>query len=73
MIFADLPAGEVVFVDANPFIYYFCADPLYASACDQLLRRFENQELLGFTSSHVGMCNNPSPSSRNGLGMRSSR
>jgi predicted nucleic acid-binding protein len=53
MIFADIAAGEAVFIDANPFIYYFCSDPTYASACDQLLRRIENQQLRGFMSSHV--------------------
>lgn len=53
MIFADIPAGESVFVDANPFIFYFSSDPVFGPACDMLLRRIENQEIIGFTSAHV--------------------
>jgi predicted nucleic acid-binding protein len=53
MIFQDIPTGESVFVDANPFIYYFASDPVFGPACDQLLRRIENQDIMGFTSAHV--------------------
>jgi predicted nucleic acid-binding protein len=53
MTFEDLLAGQAVFVDANPFIYYFASDPLFGPACDRLLRRIENREILGFTSAHV--------------------
>jgi predicted nucleic acid-binding protein len=52
----DLPGhrtGDSVFVDANAFIYYFAADPVFGPACDQLLRRIENQDIVGFTSAHV--------------------
>jgi predicted nucleic acid-binding protein len=53
MTFADIPAGQAIFIDANILIYYFRPDPVLGSACDQLLQRIENQEIDGFTSSHV--------------------
>jgi predicted nucleic acid-binding protein len=53
MTFADLVAGEAVFLDANPFVYHFVSDPQYGAACSQLLQRVENQEILGLTSTHV--------------------
>jgi predicted nucleic acid-binding protein len=53
MIFQDIRTGDSVFVDANAFIYYFAADPVFGPACDQLLRRIENQDIVGFTSAHV--------------------
>ena len=53
MTFADLQLGDVVFVDANTFIYHFTPDPVLGQPCSQLLQRIENQELSGFTSFHV--------------------
>jgi predicted nucleic acid-binding protein len=53
MIFADLVAGESVFVDANILIYYFGPHPTFGAACHQLIQRIENQELHGFASTHV--------------------
>ena len=53
MKFADLLAGHAVFIDANAFIYYFRPDPVLGPPCAQLLQRVENQEVQGFTSSHV--------------------
>jgi predicted nucleic acid-binding protein len=53
MIFADLTAGDSVFLDANTFIYHFGPDPILGPPCSQLLQRIENQELTAFTSSHV--------------------
>jgi predicted nucleic acid-binding protein len=53
MTFADLIAGEAIFLDANPFVYHFVADPQYGAACSQLPRRIENQEITGLTSTHV--------------------
>ncbi len=47
MTFADLVAGEAIFLDANPFVYHFVADPEYGAACSQLLQRIENQEIAG--------------------------
>ena len=45
MIFADLAAGDSVFLDANTFIYHYGPDPALGPACSQLLQRIENQEL----------------------------
>jgi predicted nucleic acid-binding protein len=53
MTFADLLAGDAVFVDANTFLYCFGPDPLLGPPCSQLLQRIENQELEGFTSLHL--------------------
>ncbi len=32
MTFADLGAGEAIFLDANLFVYHFVSDPLYGTA-----------------------------------------
>jgi predicted nucleic acid-binding protein len=53
MIFADLASGDSVFVDANTLIYHFGPHPAFGPACRQMLQRIENQDLLGFTSTHV--------------------
>lgn len=36
MIFADLAAGDSVFLDANTFIYHFAPDPTLGPSCSQL-------------------------------------
>jgi predicted nucleic acid-binding protein len=53
MIFADLQAGESVFLDANTLIYYFGPHPTLGAVCQQLVQRIETQNLPGFTSTHV--------------------
>ena len=53
MIFADLTAGDSVFVDANVLVYHFAPHPTFGTACRQLVQRIENQDLVGFTSTHV--------------------
>jgi predicted nucleic acid-binding protein len=53
MTFVDLQAGDAVFVDANILIYHFQPHPVLGPRCTDLLRRVENQELIGFTSTHV--------------------
>ena len=53
MIFADLLAGEAIFLDANTLVYHFTSEPLYGAACSQLLQRLENQDIQGLTSTHV--------------------
>jgi predicted nucleic acid-binding protein len=53
MIFADLATADSVFVDANTLIYHFGPHPAFGTACRQLLQRIENQDLLGFTSTHT--------------------
>jgi predicted nucleic acid-binding protein len=53
MTFDDLVAGDRVFVDANTLTYHYQPHPTWGSACTQLLQRIKNQELAGFTSTHV--------------------
>jgi predicted nucleic acid-binding protein len=53
MTFADLAAGEPIFIDANSFVYHFAPDPLLGSACSELIQRIDNQEIPGFTSTHI--------------------
>lgn len=53
MIFAALPAGASIFLDANPLIYHFAPDPTLGPSCSQLITRIENQEILAVTSTHV--------------------
>jgi predicted nucleic acid-binding protein len=53
MILADLLAGDSVFVDANTFIFHLGPHATFGPACSQLIQRIENQELQGFTTTHV--------------------
>jgi predicted nucleic acid-binding protein len=53
MTFEDIPLGSSLFVDANTFVYHFEPHPVFGPACQQLFLRIENNELQGFTSSHV--------------------
>jgi predicted nucleic acid-binding protein len=53
VIFADLLAGDSVFIDANTLIYHFAPDPVLGPPCSNLLQRIENQELAGFTAIHL--------------------
>ncbi len=53
MTFTDLAAGDTVFLDANMLVYHFAPDPVLGPACTQLVKRIENQSILGFTSTHV--------------------
>ena len=50
MTFADLSAGESIFLDANPLVYHFAPDPLFGPACNQLIARVENGDTHAFTS-----------------------
>lgn len=53
MTFADLATGDALFVDANTLTYHFEPHPRWGPACTQLLQRIENQQLVGYTSTHV--------------------
>jgi predicted nucleic acid-binding protein len=53
MTFADLATGDAVFVDANTLIHLFQPHPQLGPFCQQLFQRIDNQDLAGFTSSHV--------------------
>jgi predicted nucleic acid-binding protein len=53
MTFADLATGDSVFVDANTLVYHFSPHPTFGAACRQLMQQVDNQDLFGFTSTHV--------------------
>lgn len=53
MIFADLAAGQSVFLDANVLVYHFAPDPVLGPHCAPLVQRIDRGELSGFTSTHV--------------------
>jgi predicted nucleic acid-binding protein len=53
MTFADLLAGDVIFLDANTFIYHFTNDPLLGPPCNQLLSLVENGTLRAYTAAHL--------------------
>ncbi len=53
MTFAQVPPGVAIFLDANSLIYHFANDPTYGGACTQLVKRVEQQQLQGLTSTHV--------------------
>jgi predicted nucleic acid-binding protein len=53
MIFASIPAGTSVFVDANVFVYSCFEDPGFGAACTDLLERIKLNDLQGFISSCV--------------------
>jgi len=53
MNFANLAAGDAVFVDANTLTYHFEPHARWGPACTQLLQQIELQQLIGYTSSHV--------------------
>jgi predicted nucleic acid-binding protein len=53
MTFADLATGDAVFIDANTLIHLFQPHPQLGPFCQQLIQRIDNQDLVGFTSSHV--------------------
>src|SRR5438105_608743 len=53
MIYADLPAGATIFLDANVFIHHFEPNAIYGPAATQILERIENQEIKGLTTTHI--------------------
>ena len=53
MTFADLAAGDALFVDANTLVYHCTLDPVHGLACTDLLDRIGCGEIAGFTSTHV--------------------
>ena len=53
MIFADLPQGESVFLDADTLVYHFQPHAVFGAACTDLIERIEHQELAGYSSTHI--------------------
>jgi predicted nucleic acid-binding protein len=53
MSFTALADGESVFIDAIILVYHFGPHPILGPACNDLIRRVENQSLIGYTSTAV--------------------
>lgn len=53
MIFAAIPSGAAVFLDANIFVFHFASNALFRPACEQLLDRVARQEITAVSSAHV--------------------
>ena len=53
MTFADLVAGDSIFLDANLLVYHFAPHPTFGPTCTQVIKRVENHELQAITSTHV--------------------
>jgi predicted nucleic acid-binding protein len=53
MTFAHIPPGVGVFFDANTLVYHFTNEPKFGAASTELIKRVEQGELQGFTSTHV--------------------
>ena len=52
-LFNQMVSGESVFLDANTLVYHFQPHPIHGQACGQLFSRIDQQDLLGYTSTHV--------------------
>ena len=53
MIYADVPAGAAVFLDAGVFIHHFEPNAAFGPAATEFLERIENQEINGVTATHI--------------------
>jgi predicted nucleic acid-binding protein len=53
MIYSDLPAGAIVFVDASVFIHHFEPNAVFGPASTNFLERIENREIDGVTTTHI--------------------
>lgn len=53
MTLGDIVAGQLVFVDANTFVYALAPEPTLGPPCFQFLERIRRKEIEGFTSAHV--------------------
>lgn len=53
MIFADIPAGASVFIDANTFVYHFTPHPILQPVCSALLARIAQRDVFAVSSTHV--------------------
>jgi predicted nucleic acid-binding protein len=53
MTFADLQAGDSLFIDANTLVYHCTLDPVHGAACTNLLAQIGRGVITGFTSTHM--------------------
>ncbi|MBI4688661.1 MAG: PIN domain-containing protein [Nitrospirae bacterium] len=49
----QVPAGTSIFIDANIFIYHFIYETAESQSCTSLLKRVENGDIKGLTSTIV--------------------
>lgn len=52
-LFQQLKSGASVFLDANTLVYHFQPHPVFGQDCTQLLVRIDQQDLRGYTSTHI--------------------
>lgn len=52
-VFNQLATGDAVFLDANTLVYHFEPHPVHGQTCSQLISRIDQQNLQGYTSTHV--------------------
>lgn len=52
-LWKSLPSSAKVFIDSNVFVYHLSSDPVYGISGKELLKRIENNDLYGYTSTTV--------------------
>ena len=76
MKFTDLVPGDVVFVDANIFVYHFAPDPVLQIPCGQFLQRIEGPHPNSWVildGSAIHPIHSPGGEGRNRFGVARSR
>lgn len=53
MTFANIQSGAAIFIDANIWVYHLTGQPGLGASCAELLKRIEQQDISGFTSTHI--------------------
>ena len=53
MIYADVPSGATVFLDASVFIHHFEPNALFGPSSTEFLERIENQGITGVNGTHI--------------------
>lgn len=53
MTFAHLQSGSAIFLDANILVYHLTAQRRFGTNCTALVKRVEQQDIAGFTSTHI--------------------
>jgi predicted nucleic acid-binding protein len=48
-----LPSSAKIFIDSNIFVYHLSSDPVYGISCKNLLKKVEDGDLHGYTSTIV--------------------
>lgn len=53
MTFDNIQSGTAIFLDANILVYHLTGQPGLGASCTALLKRIEQQDISGFTSTHI--------------------